>query len=142
MFPNPSEARHALADRPVARVAKMHGEGHPELRQLHERVEALAARLGAQMELEERDVFEPLRAGLCTGSGVRGELDQGNRVMAGLLRELRSLTGDFAAPEYACNTWRALFATLADLEDDLHLHIHLETHVLLPGLEEGEGARA
>ena len=32
----------------------------------------------------------------------------------------------------ACNTYRALFAGLVELEDDLHRHIHLENSVLFP----------
>jgi regulator of cell morphogenesis and NO signaling len=49
-----------------------------------------------------------------------------------LLRRLRSLTGDYAVPRDACNSYRALFAGLVELEDDLHLHIHKENNILFP----------
>jgi regulator of cell morphogenesis and NO signaling len=35
----------------------------------------------------------------------------------------------------ACNTWRALWAGLADLETAMHQHIHLENNVLFPRAE-------
>jgi len=48
------------------------------------------------------------------------------------LEKLRALTGDFQPPPEACNTYRALFAGLQDLEEDLQRHIHLENSVLFP----------
>ena len=49
-----------------------------------------------------------------------------------LLRQIRALTDDFTAPDGACGTWRALWQGLADLEADLHEHIHLENNILFP----------
>jgi len=48
------------------------------------------------------------------------------------LRELRRLTDDYVAPEYACNTWRALWDGLRELEIAMHEHVHLENNVLFP----------
>jgi regulator of cell morphogenesis and NO signaling len=45
---------------------------------------------------------------------------------------MRELTNGFTPPPEACNTYRALFAGLAELEEDLHRHIHLENSVLFP----------
>ena len=39
-------------------------------------------------------------------------------------------------PAEACNTYRALFAGLSDIEKDLHVHIHLENSVLFPAAQE------
>ena len=50
------------------------------------------------------------------------------------LAKIRSLTNDFTPPAEACNTYRALFAGLAELEEDLHRHIHLENSVLFPAV--------
>lgn len=46
------------------------------------------------------------------------------------LEELHRLTSDFTPPEHACNTWRALYRGLEDLEAELMEHIHLENNVL------------
>jgi regulator of cell morphogenesis and NO signaling len=48
------------------------------------------------------------------------------------LRELRSLTNGYTAPADGCATFRALYAALAELEGDLHQHIHIENNVLHP----------
>jgi regulator of cell morphogenesis and NO signaling len=48
------------------------------------------------------------------------------------LLQLRSLTGDLRPPAHACATWRALYAGLLQLEEELMEHIHLENNVLFP----------
>lgn len=48
------------------------------------------------------------------------------------LSELRTITKDYALPEWACATVRALYAGLAALEADLHVHIHLENNIMFP----------
>jgi regulator of cell morphogenesis and NO signaling len=48
------------------------------------------------------------------------------------LARTRALTADLVPPPEACATWRALYLGLAELEADLHAHIHLENHVLFP----------
>ena len=56
------------------------------------------------------------------------------------LARLRELSHGFQPPSDACNTYRALFAGLRDLEEDLHRHIHLENAALFPwarGMAEG-----
>lgn len=49
------------------------------------------------------------------------------------LAALRQLTAGYQPPEWACPTLRALYTGLAALEEDLHLHIHLENNILHPG---------
>jgi regulator of cell morphogenesis and NO signaling len=51
------------------------------------------------------------------------------------LRRLRDLSNGFVPPPDACNTYRAYFDGLADLEQDLHKHIHLENAVLFPAAQ-------
>ena len=48
------------------------------------------------------------------------------------LRRIRSLTGDFVLPEYACSSWKELYRALAALEVELMDHIHLENNILFP----------
>jgi regulator of cell morphogenesis and NO signaling len=52
------------------------------------------------------------------------------------LDRLAKLTNDVTPPECACNTWRALYAGIAQLSDDLISHIHLENNVLFPQFEQ------
>ena len=48
------------------------------------------------------------------------------------LARIRQITSDYTVPDYGCNTYRALMAGLAELEQDLHMHIHLENNILFP----------
>jgi regulator of cell morphogenesis and NO signaling len=50
----------------------------------------------------------------------------------GALAEIRAITGDYSVPDYACITYRSLMAGLQELEQDLHMHIHLENNILFP----------
>jgi len=48
------------------------------------------------------------------------------------LLELRRLTDQYAVPEGACASWLALLGGLADLDQDLRIHIHKENSILFP----------
>ncbi|HZO54466.1 MAG TPA: iron-sulfur cluster repair di-iron protein [Bryobacteraceae bacterium] len=48
------------------------------------------------------------------------------------LARIREITNDFAIPDYACATYRALILGLEEFERDLHRHIHLENNILHP----------
>ena len=51
------------------------------------------------------------------------------------LEHLLGLAQDTVPPEGACNTWCALYAGIAQLNEDLINHIHLENNVLFPAFE-------
>ena len=46
------------------------------------------------------------------------------------LVRMRELTAGYALPAGACNSYRALFAGLEELEAETHAHVHLENNVL------------
>jgi regulator of cell morphogenesis and NO signaling len=46
------------------------------------------------------------------------------------LEALAALTHDMAPPEGACGSWRALYAGVRKLSDDLTNHIHIENNIL------------
>ena len=54
------------------------------------------------------------------------------------LKAMRRLTADYAAPEGACTSFRALYAGLAAFEADMHRHVHLENEVLFPRARRAE----
>ncbi len=49
-----------------------------------------------------------------------------------ILDELRRLTKEFTAPEWACATHVSFHAGLRAFEKDLKQHIHIEDEVLFP----------
>jgi regulator of cell morphogenesis and NO signaling len=50
------------------------------------------------------------------------------------LAQLREFGDGFAVPVDGCASYRRLMVGLAELESDLHLHIHKENNILFPKL--------
>jgi regulator of cell morphogenesis and NO signaling len=48
------------------------------------------------------------------------------------LSKMREVTDNYRLPDDGCETFKALYDGLADLEQDLHQHIHLENNILFP----------
>ena len=139
------------------KVVRAHGERHPSVIELRTVFERLSNELTSHMAKEEIVLFPHIRALECAavkrtspplapGGTVRNpirmmehEHDDAGRALS----RMRELTSDYQPPRDACNTFRALYAQLAELEQDLHTHIHLENNVLFPRAAElEEGLRA
>lgn len=128
---------HAMAQR----VAQVHGGHTPSLVEVFQVFEGLFQELDSHITKEEQILFPAIverQAGRGTDLPLDGPIacmirehdDAGEA-----LRRLRELTNGFQPPAEACNTYRALFGGLEDLEEDLHRHIHLENSVLFPAAE-------
>lgn len=125
----------------AARVAKVHGGHTPTLLAMEQVYNGLNEELSSHIMKEEQILFPAIEA-LSTGARKSFPLDGPIACMlhehddAGeALRRLRELSDGFVPPHDACNTYRAYFAGLADLEQDLHTHIHLENAVLFPAAQ-------
>lgn len=94
---------------------------------------AVGEELEAHMQKEELVLFPAIRRGdgHHMAAAVRA-MEQEHDDHGDNLTRLRQRTGDFTPPREACNTWRALYLGLAELELELMRHIHLENHVLFP----------
>ena len=55
-----------------------------------------------------------------------------------LLARFRSATDGYTVPDDGCASYRALYAGLAELEADTHLHVHKENNVLFPAVRDAE----
>ncbi len=55
--------------------------------------------------------------------------------------ELRMVTNNYSIPSDACASYSLLYRLLAEFEEDLHLHIHLENNILFPKAIELEQAK-
>jgi regulator of cell morphogenesis and NO signaling len=118
------------------RVEAVHRD-HPQVPAgLGDLLEDMQEELLSHMQKEENILFPLLKTGGHPFVGqpinvMRAEhLDHGES-----LEKLAALTNDAQPPEGACNTWRALYAGIAQLNDDLINHIHLENNVLFPQFE-------
>jgi regulator of cell morphogenesis and NO signaling len=130
----------AMADR----VEHVHGAEMPQiLPPLAATVRAIASELEAHMQQEEEVVFPAIerleRASRRQAAAEPSDLsalvaarEDEHAAVGEQLRTLRRLSADFTPPEWACNTFRGLYHGLAELEHDLHEHIHLENNVLFP----------
>ncbi len=116
------------------KVLRAHGGRDPEKFQaLVDVFDGLRKELESHMQDEEQRLF-PLvlqSAGDQAGDAI-DELVHEHEAAGEALRTLRRLCDDYVVPEGACNTWRALWHGLAELEKDLHEHIHLENNILFP----------
>jgi len=111
------------------------------LREVERLVRALKADLVPHMAKEEQLLF-PYVEELAEGRAptphfrtihaplqvMRAEHDE----VSGLLGKLKRVTGSYAAPRDAGASQRALYAGLAELAHDVHVHVHLENNVLFP----------
>ena len=123
------------------KVARVHGENHPELNAIRTFFIEMSDDLGPHLMKEEQVLFPYLldldagkTSASCFGTvanPIRAMLAEHDQV-GELLHRIRDLSRDFALPEGACGSYQSLFMGLADLEADLHQHIHLENNVLFP----------
>ena len=117
----------------AARVEQRHA-GHAMVPAgLHAALEELATALDEHMAKEEQILFPLMMQGghpMITSpiSRMRFEHDEHGERLA----RLEALTHGLALPEDACPTWRALYAALRKLIDDVHEHVHLENNLLFP----------
>lgn len=138
-----------LIDYIITRFHDTHREQFPELIRLSGRVEkvhaahpvcpkgleahltAMFAELSMHMEKEETILFPMLRDGHREfAAGPISVMESEHEDHGRALMAIRDLTHGGNLPDQACNTWRALYQGLAQLEEDLIQHIHLENNIL------------
>lgn len=130
----------------MEKVCHKHDKQHAELVELRKLFRALSDDLTRHMQKEEFVLFpfikqlemsekmnlpvsippfatvqNPVRA-MMTEHDAAGDI----------LKKMREITNDYAAPDGACPSFHALYFGLQELERDLHQHIHLENNILFP----------
>ncbi|MEQ1702868.1 MAG: iron-sulfur cluster repair di-iron protein [Ilumatobacteraceae bacterium] len=126
----------------MAKVIAAHGAHHPALHDVAATLVELADDLLPHLAKEEKVLF-PLAIELLGAVEATtfhcGSVMNPIRVMhlehdrvGALLATLRRQTGGYQPPADACPTWRALYAGFAEMEADVHQHVHLENNVLFP----------
>jgi regulator of cell morphogenesis and NO signaling len=127
-----------LADK----VASAHGSKDPRLNAVKETLLAFAHELWNHLMKEEQILFPfvrrlesselPVDFHCGTIRNPIRQMEHEHQDAGAALTRLRELTDNYTAPEWACNTYRALLDALAHLERDMHQHIHKEDNVLFP----------
>lgn len=128
------------------KVARVHGEHHPELVKVAEVFAGIAADLSMHLMKEENILFPYIKemvlakkTGMPLPQAQFGQVANPITVMeqehegAGEdLSEIRELTNNYDVPADACTSYRILFKKLEEFEDDLHQHVHMENNILFP----------
>ena len=110
---------------------------------LAETFRAMKEELEGHLMKEETILFPLIRSLEEGGPAARefhcGSVQNPSRVMVAehdsagqALGSMRQLTNGYTPPEDACNTFRAFYFGLEQMERDLHRHIHLENNILFP----------
>lgn len=122
----------------AAKVSGVHISKAPHLARLETIVSELSAELISHMRKEEMVLFPAIRT---IEEGRRSSvpvsvpisvMEEEHDHAGALLAELRTITDDYVAPQWACETFRALYRGLSELEAAMHVHVHLENNVLFP----------
>ncbi|AOV98099.1 iron-sulfur cluster repair di-iron protein [Edwardsiella hoshinae] len=115
------------------KVEQVHADKDGCPRGLAKQLELLRQELDSHMMKEERILFPLIEQGngtRCQGPISVMELEHRN---AGeQLEVIRFLTDNITPPAGACTTWRALYAGISELLEDLMEHISLENNLLFP----------
>lgn len=127
----------------IGKVANAHGQRYPWVVQIQHLFAGFQEELMAHMFKEENILFPIIRA-LESGQDHKlnhcgGSIANPIRVMeaehdgAGdALAQFNKLTNNYTAPPDACNTFLAMMDALAQLEKDMHQHVHKENNILFP----------
>lgn len=130
----------------ITKVCKAHCGNHPELLRLNIYFQQLCEDLIPHLMKEEQILF-PYVQKLVEANERRCTLDDPPfftinsplQVMAvehdkagEILNLMRKVTNNYALPDDACNSYRALYYGLEEFERDLHQHIHTENNILFP----------
>ncbi|HEX6974936.1 MAG TPA: iron-sulfur cluster repair di-iron protein [Vicinamibacterales bacterium] len=122
----------------AARVLNVHGAGGSHLARLNAIVTDLVEELQAHMHKEEIVLFPAIRAldldrqGILPSASPIAAMEHEHARVVALLSELRTITGGYRPPKSACETYRALYYGLSELEARMHVHAHLENDILFP----------
>lgn len=133
----------------AAKVARVHGERHPENVEIYKLFVHLSDELLEHLEAEEKTVFplilevykkrmsgKPVEKGLAIILQKQLDLMVDDHEGAGsAIARIRELSHNFTPPEDACTTYRILYRNLAGFEEDLHKHVHLENNILFKKAE-------
>jgi len=133
----------------AAKVAKVHGQRHPENIEIYQHFITLANEMVEHLESEEVRVFpliKKINSSLTNGSQPEAEwikqlknelsqMEDEHETAGDLMKAIRELSNGFTPPSDACATYRILYQNLEGFENDLHQHVHLENNILFKKAE-------
>jgi len=130
----------------LEKIREVHGENHPELKEIYDLFSHSAMDLSMHLQKEERILFPVIRQlAKAKNSGQHAERAHFGTIqnpIAAMKEEhvtegarfdkISELSRGYAVPPDGCNTFRAAYELLSEFELNLHKHIHLENNILFP----------
>lgn len=130
----------------LKKICLVHGHLHPELFEIQELFQQTSAELTVHMKKEEFMIFplikkmtriseENQNSDFAPQGTIRNPIavmmhdhaDEGDR-----FNKIAALSNQYRAPEDGCTTYHLTYKELAQFEQNLHQHIHLENNILFP----------
>lgn len=130
----------------ATKVARVHGAHNPETVKINEVFSEIAKELSTHLQKEELILFPYIKKieAATENKALFAEphfgtvkkpiviMEQEHEAAGELMEEIYLLSNHFEPPDYACNSYRLLYNSLAEFREDLHRHIHLENNILFP----------
>lgn len=123
------------------KVATVHGDHNPENIEIANLFTQLSKELISHMKKEEDILFPAIKQMINNGNSnfdfdtiespikmMEEEHDNAGNI----IKKIQQLSNNFSTPDYACNTYKALYHKLEEFTNDLFQHIHLENNILFP----------
>jgi regulator of cell morphogenesis and NO signaling len=128
----------------LLKINSKHGERYTYIKEVITYFSRLGVELEHHMRQEEEIVFplimdiENLK-GADNASGLVSlinTMELEHNTAGALMEKIRMLTDNYYIPDHACTTFRLTMNLLQEFESDLHRHVHLENHILIPKIYE------
>jgi regulator of cell morphogenesis and NO signaling len=119
------------------KVANVHGQHEPKTIEIAQIFSTISSELTSHMGKEEFILFPAIKA---KADNPNFEFDEKtlslvkeeHEEVGTMIKKIQELSSDFTPPEWACNTFKALYFKLEEFTNDLYQHIHLENNILFP----------
>lgn len=120
------------------KVCNVHGEDHIELNEIRDDFNDLAEELLSHLEKEEKVLFPSIKSHFREGKtflsnnfeGPISVMEDEHELAGDLMKSIRQLTSNYTIPRDACPTYQLTYKKLAEFDQDLMQHVHLENNVL------------
>lgn len=121
----------------ATKVATVHGHHAEETIEIAELFSNLKDELYAHLEKEETILFPAIKMKAFNKNyqydkDVISILEDEHEHAGDIVKKITLLSNNFETPEWACNTFKALYFKLDEFINDLYQHIHLENNILFP----------
>ncbi|HRJ41743.1 MAG: iron-sulfur cluster repair di-iron protein [Caldilineaceae bacterium] len=130
----------------AATVADVHGDSHPETRTVAQLWDELSGEFIMHMQKEELMLFPyikrlvrskadgelPAKPRFGSAHDLIQDMEADHESAGDHLAQIEALSQGFTPPQDVCNTYRALYAYLAEFDASTKKHVHLENNILFP----------